>query len=43
MWTATEPDNLAAQATYLRAGARVIPSQVVVEWDFGGAARQHGE
>jgi ribosomal protein S18 acetylase RimI-like enzyme len=42
MWTATEPDNLAAQATYLRAGAQVIPPQVVVEWDFGGAARQHG-
>jgi hypothetical protein len=41
MWTATEPDNLAAKATYVRAGARMIPPQVVVEWDFGGAARQH--
>jgi ribosomal protein S18 acetylase RimI-like enzyme len=42
MWTATEPDNLAAQATYRRAGGRTIAPQVVVEWDFGGAARQHG-
>jgi ribosomal protein S18 acetylase RimI-like enzyme len=42
MWTATEPDNLAAQKTYLRAGAQLTPPQVVVEWDFGGAARQHG-
>jgi ribosomal protein S18 acetylase RimI-like enzyme len=41
MWTATEPDNRAAQATYLRAGAQALPPQVVLEWDFGGAARQH--
>src|SRR4051794_19978282 len=41
MWTATEPDNAAARATYARAGAGECPAQVVVEWDFGGAARQH--
>jgi aminoglycoside 3-N-acetyltransferase I len=41
MWTATEPGNVAARATYLRAGARTTEPQLVLEWDFGGAARQH--
>jgi ribosomal protein S18 acetylase RimI-like enzyme len=42
MWTATETDNAAARATYLRAGAQAIPPQLVLEWDFGGASLQRG-
>ena len=41
MWTATEPANIPARATYARAGAKLTPEQVVAEWDFGGAGRQH--
>jgi ribosomal protein S18 acetylase RimI-like enzyme len=41
MWTATETDNVAARATYLRAGAQATDPQLVLEWDLGGAARQH--
>jgi len=41
MWTATETDNVAARATYVRAGARAAEPQLVLEWDLGGAARQH--
>jgi hypothetical protein len=41
MWTATEPGNAAARATYARARARESPPQIVAEWDLGGAARQH--
>jgi ribosomal protein S18 acetylase RimI-like enzyme len=32
MWTGTETDNVAAQRTYERAGARLTPPQVIVEW-----------
>jgi hypothetical protein len=40
MWTATEPGNVAALATYAAAGAAASPPQVGVEWEYGGAARQ---
>jgi ribosomal protein S18 acetylase RimI-like enzyme len=42
MWTATEPDNVAAQRTYARAGARILDEpQTMAEWRFAerGAAR----
>jgi len=34
MWTAAEPDNLPARATYLRSGADATPPQLIVEWDL---------
>jgi ribosomal protein S18 acetylase RimI-like enzyme len=34
MWVATEDDNLAAQRTYERAGARATPAQLILEWDL---------
>jgi ribosomal protein S18 acetylase RimI-like enzyme len=34
MWTGTDSDNDAAQATYTRTGARATPPQVIVEWDL---------
>jgi aminoglycoside 3-N-acetyltransferase I len=34
MWTGTERDNVAARATYRRAGATTNPPQVFVDWDF---------
>lgn len=34
MWTATEHDNVAARATYARAGAATNPPQVFVDWDL---------
>jgi ribosomal protein S18 acetylase RimI-like enzyme len=34
MWTATEPDNEAARATYARAGGREAPTSVVFDWPF---------
>jgi len=40
MWTATDTDNVAARATYARAGAQTNPPQLMLEWDFGGAALQ---
>jgi ribosomal protein S18 acetylase RimI-like enzyme len=41
MWTATESGNVAARTTYLRAGAQPTEPQLVLEWDFGSAARPH--
>jgi ribosomal protein S18 acetylase RimI-like enzyme len=38
IWTVTETDNVAARATYLRAGAQATEPQLVLEWDLGGAA-----
>jgi ribosomal protein S18 acetylase RimI-like enzyme len=41
MWTATEPDNAAAQRTYARAGARILDEpHTMAEWRFAerGAA-----
>jgi ribosomal protein S18 acetylase RimI-like enzyme len=43
MWTGTDIDNVAARAAYARAGGRTSPAQLIFEWDFGGAARQHAE
>jgi len=34
MWTATEPDNVAAQRTYASTGARILEPQPFVEWRF---------
>jgi GNAT superfamily N-acetyltransferase len=39
MWTATEPGNVAARTTYLRAGAQPTEPQLVLEWDLGSPAR----
>ena len=38
VWTATEPGNAAARATYARAGAREAPAHVIVEWELGTPA-----
>jgi aminoglycoside 3-N-acetyltransferase I len=38
MWAATEPDNVAAQRTYARAGARILEPQTIVEWRLGARA-----
>jgi hypothetical protein len=38
MWTATDPDNVAAQRTYARAGARILEPQTMVEWRLGERA-----
>jgi ribosomal protein S18 acetylase RimI-like enzyme len=38
MWTATEPDNVAAQRTYASAGARILEPQTMVEWPFAEPA-----
>jgi ribosomal protein S18 acetylase RimI-like enzyme len=35
MWTATEPDNVAARRTYASAGARILEPQTIVEWRLG--------
>ena len=35
VWTATEPGNAAARATYARAGAREAAAHVIVEWELG--------
>jgi len=43
MWTGTDTDNVAARATYARAGAQTSPPQLMVEWDFGGAALQRSQ
>lgn len=40
MFAFTETDNVAAQATYERAGAGRSSAQLMLEWDFGGAALQ---
>jgi ribosomal protein S18 acetylase RimI-like enzyme len=37
MWTATEPDNTAALATYRAAGATSSDPAVVLTWTFGTA------
>jgi hypothetical protein len=37
MWVATEPDNVAAQRTYVRAGARVGSPAAIVDWRFPAA------
>ena len=34
MWVGTEPDNVAALATYRSAGATSSDSFVVLTWDF---------
>ena len=39
MWTATEPENLAARRTYEAAGGRATAPQVIVEWSFDDARR----
>jgi ribosomal protein S18 acetylase RimI-like enzyme len=36
MWVATEPDNIAAIATYRSGGADEIEESVVLSWTFGG-------
>ncbi len=36
MWTGTEADNVAAQRTYARAGATLVPVHAFVEWSFDG-------
>jgi ribosomal protein S18 acetylase RimI-like enzyme len=38
MWTATEVDNVAAQRTYARAGARILEAHTMVEWRLGDRA-----
>jgi ribosomal protein S18 acetylase RimI-like enzyme len=38
VWTATDPGNAAARATYAGAGAREAPLQVIVEWELGAPA-----
>ena len=35
MWAGTETDNVAAQRTYQRAGAKTTPAQLIIEWNFG--------
>ena len=42
MWTATEPENVAALKTYKRVGATTAPTAVVLEWGFNTATRQTG-
>ena len=42
MWTGTDKGNVAARATYVRAGGQTSPPQLMFEWDFGGAALQRG-
>jgi aminoglycoside 3-N-acetyltransferase I len=37
MWAGAETGNVAARATYERAGARTTPPQLIVEWRFDGA------
>jgi ribosomal protein S18 acetylase RimI-like enzyme len=34
MWTGTDGDNVGAQRTYARAGARSIPPAAMLEWRF---------
>jgi ribosomal protein S18 acetylase RimI-like enzyme len=40
MWVGTETDNIAARATYERAGARETPPHLILEWSLGGAKRR---
>ena len=37
MWVGTEPENVAARATYERAGGRITPAHLMVEWAFPSA------
>ena len=40
MWVGTEAGNLAARATYERAGARETRPHLILEWKFGDSERR---
>ena len=40
MWVGTETENVAARATYERAGARETRPHLILEWNLGDSERR---